>query len=203
MFRLLALSVLALASTLAATALPGFQSPASAVSPCGDAATVVISNTTIQVGAEQVHMSSFSCAGVTGSTTVTPHPSLAARTTRNVCGEPCTIVSCIDEGLPVPQDSDCAIIADAIGILGSQVLGPGGTTYELNAANGFFKQLVFGTCMTDIGVSAEEDTEACWSDWASIITQLIAACPGMPIGGCTSVPPGLTFADWSMEIRHS
>ncbi|KAJ7606157.1 hypothetical protein DFH06DRAFT_1348246 [Mycena polygramma] len=72
-------------------------------------------------------------------------------------------------------------------------------TYPLTSANGYYKQLVFGTCLTYIGVSAEEDTEACWSDWSTIIKQLLSACPTESIGACTSFPPDITWADFSME----
>ncbi|KAJ7115949.1 hypothetical protein C8R44DRAFT_927760 [Mycena epipterygia] len=181
---------------LAANAYPERQARAPSIGLCSDPA--VVGNTTIQVGAAQVLMSSFSCASDSGANAYNSRTpgAIAARTTRNVCHEQCTIVSCIGTG-DVPASSDCAIIADAIGILSAD-LGP---TYLLNASNGYFKQLVYGTCLTFIGVSAQEDTEACWSDWASIINQLLSACPGSPNGACTSAPPALTFADFLIEIR--
>ncbi|KAJ7442259.1 hypothetical protein FB451DRAFT_111599 [Mycena latifolia] len=180
-----------LAFTLAANAYPGYAP--STGPPCADAA--MLSNTTIQVGSAQVLMSGFSCDSE--SDTGSKSTSLAARTTpRDVCGDVCSIISCIGSG-DVPASSDCAIIADAIGILSSS-LGP---TYLLTAANGYYKQLVYGTCLTYIGVSAQVDTEACWSDWASIIMQLLSACPGSPNGACTALPPGLNAAAFSMEIR--
>ncbi|KAJ7252776.1 hypothetical protein B0H12DRAFT_1233861 [Mycena haematopus] len=159
MTRLSVLSLLALVLVIIAHPGPG---QASATGPCADA--VVVGNATVEVGDAQVLVSSFSCPSkerVAGS--------LTARAPRDVCGEPCTIVSCLDigPGASPASGSDCAIIADAIDILSAQ-LGP---TYLLNASNGYYKQLVFGTCLTYIGVSAEEDTEACWSDWE---------CPSSP-----------------------
>ncbi|KAF7370618.1 hypothetical protein MSAN_00694800 [Mycena sanguinolenta] len=138
---------------------------------------------------------------VGNTTTVQKRGTLAARAPRDVCGEPCSIVSCLDSGSGTSpaSGSDCAIIADAIDILAAE-LGP---TYALNASNGYYKQLVFGTCLTYIGVSAEEDTTACWSDWSSIIGQLLNACPESSNGGCTSLPPDITWADFSIGILHS
>ncbi|KAJ6518781.1 hypothetical protein C8R45DRAFT_949214 [Mycena sanguinolenta] len=163
--------------------------------PCADA--VVVGNaTTVQVGDAQVLLSSFSCPSESESK---KRGTLTARAPRDVCGEPCTIVSCLDSGTSPASGSDCAIIADAIDILAAQ-LGP---TYALNASNGYYKQLVFGTCLTYIGVSAEEDTTACWSDWSSIIGQLLTACPESPNGGCTSFPPDISWADFSMGISRS
>ncbi|KAJ7504407.1 hypothetical protein B0H11DRAFT_2273546 [Mycena galericulata] len=168
---------------------------AQSAGPCSDA--TVLSNSTIQVGPAQVRMSSFSCTSnpAPPPRAVSPDTSLARRTD-DICGDVCTIVSCFGTG-DVPAASDCAIIADAIDIMSAD-LGP---TYELSATNGYYKQFTFGTCLTYIGVSAEVDTQACWSDWSRIIGQLLAACPGSPIGACTAAPPGLPVAAFSMEIR--
>ncbi|KAK7012218.1 hypothetical protein R3P38DRAFT_3019938 [Favolaschia claudopus] len=184
MFKLLATMFL-LTSTLAANTYPN---------PCADAG--LVSNLTIQVRDAQVLMSSLSCPSQE-----LPAHKLAARAPRNVCGEPCTLVSCDNiTGSPSPgSGNDCAIIADAMEILSAE-LGP---TYLLNATNGYFKQLVFGSCLTFVGVSAQEDTEACWSDWSAIVRQLLNTCPTQSSGACTSIPPGLTFADFSMQIRRS
>ncbi|KAJ6591589.1 hypothetical protein DFH09DRAFT_1306319 [Mycena vulgaris] len=187
MFILSVLSLLTLA--LVGHGYPG-HAP-SAGPPCADA--VILSNATIQVGAAQVLMSGFSC----GVDAEPKRSSLAARDApRDICNFACTIVSCDAVGTgDVPAASDCGIIADAIDVL-SSTLGP---TYLLNSSNGYFKQFVHGTCLTYIAVSSEKDTEACWSDWASIIRQLLSACPGSPIGACTSIPPAQTFAAFSME----
>ncbi|KAK6992194.1 hypothetical protein R3P38DRAFT_3087610 [Favolaschia claudopus] len=184
MFKLLA-TISLFTSPLAANAYPN---------SCAD--PVLVGNTTIQVKDAQVLMSSFSCPSENS-----PADKPAARAPRNVCGEPCTLVSCDNiTGSPSPgSGSDCAIIADAMEILSAE-LGP---TYLLNATNGYFKQLVFGSCFTFIGVSAQEDTEACWSDWSAIIKQLLNTCPTQSSGACTSIPPDLTFADFSMQIRRS
>ncbi|KAF8216473.1 hypothetical protein K438DRAFT_1797267 [Mycena galopus ATCC 62051] len=192
MTRFSVLSLLTLVLTATAHSGPAH---APLAGPCTDA--IVVGNATVQVGDAQVLVSSFSCPSEEQKRAA---GTLAARTApRDVCGEQCTTVACLDIG-STPADSDCAIIADAINIVNAN-LGP---TYLLNSTNGYYKQLVFGTCLTYIGVSAEVDTEACWSDWSSIIGQLIAACPGSPIGACTSSPPALGgIAAFSMEIRHS
>ncbi|KAF7370617.1 hypothetical protein MSAN_00694700 [Mycena sanguinolenta] len=184
------MTILPLLSLLALS----FAAAAYPEGPCADP-VVVGSATTVQVGDAQVLMSSFSCPS---ESEPKKRGTLTARAPRDVCGEPCTIVSCLDIGTS-PSGSDCAIIADAMDILAADL----GSTYALNASNGYYKQLVFGTCLTYIGVSAEEDTTACWSDWSSIIGQLLNACPESPIGACTSFPPDITWADFSMEIRHS
>ncbi|KAF7290980.1 hypothetical protein HMN09_01276700 [Mycena chlorophos] len=174
------------------------------VSPCSDA--VVLDRRTIQVGDNQVVLSGLSCPSDPGLESsnrdrAQAKSSLTTRTTRDVCGEPCTNLFCFTSG-SFPIASDCAIIADALTILSTN-LGP---TYQLNATNGYYKQLVFGTCLTYIGVSAEEDTEACWSDWITVITDISDECntPARgPYGACTSFPPDLTYADFSMGLGHS
>nr|GAT53055.1 predicted protein [Mycena chlorophos] len=172
------------------------------VSPCSDA--VVLDRRTIQVGDNQVLLSGLSCP--TGTThrdraQAQAKSNLATRTTRDVCGEPCTNLLCFTSG-SFPAASDCAIIADALTILSTN-LGP---TYQLNATNGYYKQLVFGTCLTYIGVSAEEDTEGCWSDWITVINDISDEC-NTPArgryGACTSFPPDLSYADFSMGLGHS
>ncbi|KAJ7898408.1 hypothetical protein B0H13DRAFT_2031750 [Mycena leptocephala] len=171
--------------------------------PFADA--TIVSNSTIQqlddlVGDAQVLMTGFS-RGSESNTGHTPDTgsTLAARTARNVCGETCTLVTCLGSSAVPGSGSDCAIIADAIEILSAQ-LGP---TYLLNSTNGYLKQLTFGRCVTLIGVSAQEDTLACWSDWSSIIGQLLSACPTKQIGGCTSFPTDLGFGDFTIDVRRS
>ncbi|KAF8216472.1 hypothetical protein K438DRAFT_1797265 [Mycena galopus ATCC 62051] len=192
MTRFSVLSLLTLVITATAHSGPAH---APLAGPCADA--VVVGNATVQVGDAQVLVSSFSCPSEEQKRAA---GTFAARTApRDVCGEQCTNLVCLNIGT-APTDSDCAVIADAIEILSADL----GRTYLLNSTNGYYKQLVFGTCLTYIGVSAEEDTEACWSDWSSIIGQMLTTCPGSPNIGCTSIPPDLPgIADFSIGIQHS
>ncbi|KAJ7606161.1 hypothetical protein DFH06DRAFT_1348250 [Mycena polygramma] len=57
---------------------------------------------------------------LSSSTTQQFSRTLSARATRNVCGEKCTVVSCIGGGTPA-SGTDCAIIADAIDILSAEL----------------------------------------------------------------------------------
>ncbi|KAJ7434210.1 hypothetical protein B0H11DRAFT_2258611 [Mycena galericulata] len=191
---MLVLSLLALLSL----ALAAHVYPTKSAGRCPGA--TVLSNSIIQVGPAQVHMSSFSCPPKAESAprpprTLTPGNNLAARQNDSVCGDVYSFTACFGTG-DVPAASDCAVIADAIDILSAE-LGP---TYELNATNGYHKELTFGTCLTFIEVPADLDRVACWSDWSRIITQLLAVCPGSPIGECQAIVPGIFSQAFLLDV---
>lgn len=194
MFRL---SVLCLFSLV----LAARASPALSTGPCANPA--VVSNSTIQVGDAQVLMSSFSCASESESRAVGPDSSLAARTVDvcgdtcvwascqlinaalNISAQAPSSRALEPELSPLrataPSSRTLSTSSARTSVSGLHAQFPSapahsiyvGATYELTAANGYFKQLVFGTCLSFIGVSAQVDTEACWSDWVRLVVRCI------------------------------
>lgn len=154
---------------------------------------------TIAVGGDQVVLNSFNCPSLQPQPAVNPRatyrnvcgepckiflqfncpldqPSNALPGSSANCGS--TVSP------PGLNRNDCTTIATAITILqaslgaypSSQCIRNEilqsilGTTYNLDSTNGYYKQLNFGSCVAYIGVSAQQPTQACWSDLVSIFS---------------------------------